>query len=235
MSLIDNTEKIALTSEYPTDKVVRTFKGSFNAATAFDVAGYMKRHVVNHDLTRPFIPRLKWSTDNVNWVDGGYSTRRGDTSYLPTIASTGDDYIHILTGITSGTVYYEITAVWIDDYDGSNPSIEPFHDPASPINFDSRDNLRSIFMQDELSTADANSSGELEVFHNLGYEPDVWVYFESFVGEVWPAYAGGLSNFFLYDFSNQGELDYQIYSDRLFISYSGPAPDRRIFYRIYAK
>lgn len=226
MALIDNIDKVALASKYPTDKIVDVITGSFNASTATDVGSpaYMKRHAEPHNQTRPVFTKLKWSTDNVNWIDGGYSTREGDLDFLPSIAYSDSSNVYVLTGVTTGTVYFEIICFWIDNYDNTDPLVESYFDPTKPLAFDSRLNYHKVFMQNEVT-------GSAVIDHNLGYEPDCWVYFEAFPGQVWPANAGGVNNFFLYDIS-QEELEVEISSSQLILDATGSP---RIFYIIYTE
>lgn len=239
MSLIDNIDRVALASQYPTDKIIKVLSGSFDASAATDVGSpaYMKRHSISHGQSRPVFTRLKWSTDNVNWIDGGYSTREGDTDFLPTIAYSDSTNVYILTGVTTGTLYYEVICFWIDNYDNTNPLVDSYFDTTKPLAFDSRLNYHKIFTQGEEVTSGAISE-DITVNHDLGYEPDCWVYIEAFSGQVWPANAGGLSNFFYYDIDNQAEVTSKVSTSDLILEYTGSATltePRRIFYIIYTE
>jgi len=238
MSLIDNISKVAMTSEYPPDKIVDVVTGSFNTATSERIKDSFGSEVyackrVKHNFTRPVFTKMKWSLDGVTWVDGGLGQLVSDP-LIYGIAPSNSTEVMVLTTLLSGTFYYEIICFWIDDYDGTNPSVEPYNDPTKPINFDSEDEYQKIFLDDV--TTFTSISQTVKIPHDLGYTPDVWVFFESNPGEVWPAIVGGADNVWLYNFSTQGELDYQIYTDRLEltwdagVSFSGSA---RAWYKIY--
>ena len=73
MSLLSNISQVSLASAYPTDKIVDVIPGNFDVGSATFVAGYLKLHSVPHNQTRPVFTRLKWSTDNITWIDGAIS------------------------------------------------------------------------------------------------------------------------------------------------------------------
>ncbi len=238
MSLIDNIDKVAMTSAFPPDKIVDVIPGSFDTATSERVKDSFGSevyaiHRVPHSFTRPVFTKLKWSLDGITWVDGGLGQLESDPFIYGITKSTSSE-VHIVTTLLSGTFYYEVICFWIDDYDNTNPSVEAFNDPTKPFNFDSRDDYQKSYLSDE--TTFTAVSQERTIPHDLGYSPDTWVFFESNPGEVWPAIVGGADNVWLYNFSTQGEIDVQIYTDRLTldwsagVSFSGTA---RAWYRIY--
>jgi len=227
MSLSSNARDVAFFSGYKVDKIVNVFEGSFDAGSATTVGGYLKRHSFPHGYTRPVFTKLIWSTDDVNWVDGGYSYRSGDASFYPSIAYSDASDIFILTGLTSGTVYYKVIATWIHNYDGTDPAIDSFISPNAVTTFDSRLNYQKI-----KETGMVTGTGaDIPIIHDLGYYPNARVYFEAFSGEVWPANAGGASNYFLYDFVNQEELQFHTTTDSLILE-STPS-GRDIWYTVY--
>lgn len=241
MSLIDNASKIAATSLYPTDMIVDVLTGSFltdtspNVLDSFGFAVY-KEHSISHSFTRPVFTKLKWSLDGLNWVDGGLGQLRSDPLIYCQSLSTSSE-VKIYTTLLSGTVYYEIICFWIPDYDATNPSVEPFYDPTKPIMFDSQLNYQKLYLPEDSEHLTFSSTSSRQVIeHNLGYRPNTWVYFESNPGEVWPAMYGGTDNVWLHKYSTQGELGFDVYSDRVVfdwsagVSFSGSA---RAWYRIY--
>ncbi len=240
MPLVNNLNQVALASAYPTDKIVETFSGSFNTATSarqadsdgFDV--YAKLDLP-HGFTRPVFTRMKWSLDGTNWVDGGLGFAQSTPGVFG-IAYSDSTNVTILTTQLSGTFYYEITCFWIDDYDATNPMVEPYADSNKPLAFDSRLNYQKIIKQGELTvsgTADTDS-----VSYSSTTNPNAWVYFESNPGQVWPAILGGAGNAWLYNYTTQGELEYSITPSAINIewtagaSFSGLA---RVWYRVYAE
>lgn len=233
MSLLSNVQNVAYAGRFPTDKIVNVLSGSFDAAAATTVGGYLKRASVSHGYTRPVFTKLKWSTDGTNWVDGGFSYRSGDSNLYPALSYSDATSVYILTGVTAGTVYYEVVCFWIDNYDGTSPLIGRYQSPTKDTVFDSRVNYQKIIDQNVVSFTGASDSETIT--HGLGYYPNARVFYEAFSGEVWPAIAGGISNYFLYDFSNQAQLEYKMSTSALQMDYSGTVSTgtRRAWYRIY--
>ncbi len=239
MSLIDFRDDIRATSLWPTDQIVDVIRGSFDTATAEKVVDPIfgdpiyARKRVEHNFTRPVFCKLKWSLDGINWVDGGLGQLQSDP-LIYGIAWSDSNEVNIFATLVIGTFYYEVTCIWITDYDTSNPLVEPFTDPTKPFVFNSEDNLQKLFMHDDTTFSSTSEAKTIE--HGLRYLPNVWVFFESNPGEVWPAIVGGVENIWLYNYDTQGELDYQIDDTNLYLeweagfSFTGTA---RAWYRIY--
>lgn len=217
------------------DNIVRVYEGSYDAGAQPNYGGYMKSFTFAHGLTRPVQTKLLWSTDNITFIDGGLSYRLGDASYLPAIAISDSTNISIITGVTAGTIYYKVLAFWLPNYDATNPTVPSyFNSPANKyINFNSNNNYQKIWMQGVVTDSGVGST--TDVTHNLGYLPNVRVYFEAFANEVWPANAGGAQNYFLWDATNQAQLDLKIYTDKIALQFIGTVgmPSRKIWYTIY--
>ncbi len=231
MALIDNITSVSLASKYPTDKIVGREVGTFAPASATTV-GSLRRYDIAHSFTRPVFTRLKWSLDGIVWADGGQGKISGDSSLISTMAYSDSSQLHILTGATSGTIHYELLSFWIDDYDTSNPAIPAYSAyTTKPFAFDSRLNYQKIYRQGEVTLTGTTLQ---TITHDLGEVGNVWVYFEALTGEVWPAISGGLNNYFLYDLTNQNELDVRIYPSELYLDpFAGAAGSFRAWYNIY--
>ena len=201
MSLLSNIANVSFASQYPVDKIVNVWEGSFNGTTqttnrTAPFAGSIDIFAIAHGFTRPVFVDLLWSSDNITWEDGGSSS----------IAFSDSTNIYIVAGV-SGTNYYKAIATWIDTYDGTNPLVNSFGASDTTI-FDSRVNYQKIFMQGELTYAAGTfgSSTTVSAVHGLGYIPNGKAFFEPIAGEVWPLNSGGTANPFLYNFSQDEAL-----------------------------
>lgn len=224
---IAEPQNVAFSSFSGIDKVVRTFTGSYNAATDLTSRNYTSGgspltayfYRIPHGLTRPVFCELITSDDGgTYYVDGGNSS--GGIGH---IAFSDSTYIYIFHSIISpgtGTINYKVWCSWIDDYDGTNPSIETISYTDQPIEFDSRENFQKLAMPQQLLTFSAGTFGSTEtqnVIHTLGYTPNTKVFFEAFSGEVWPLNAGGTSNIFRID-DSQDEAYISITSSLVSVS-----------------
>lgn len=233
MSQLDNIDDIALSSAFPTDKIVKVLSGSFNASTSErqkDSSGFeiYSRLRVSHGQHRPVFTRLKWSLDGVNWVDGG-SAQLKSNPLVQCITFSNSDEVVLLSTDLSSVIYYEIICFWIDDYDSTNPMVDSFFGyNTKPLAFDSRLNYQKILKQGELSL-----SGVGSVPHGLGRKPNAWVYFESNNGEVWPAIFGGAGNAWFYNYATQREIEYSISTTDLNLEIIGTTC--RVWYIIYTE
>lgn len=238
MALVNNLDKVAVSSSYPTDKIVKVFSGSFNTATSArqkDEGGfdYAAKLDLPHGYTRPVFTRLKWSRDGVTWLDGGQSILVSEPGVFAITFSDSTNVTILCTAFT-GTLYYEVVCFWIDDYDGTDPLVEPYTDyTAKPFAFDSRLNYQKIIKQGEVTLA--APSGSTIVPHDAGVIPNAWVYFESNPGEVWPVIKGGAGNAWLYNYTTQREIEYSTSAVDLAIALAGGSGNCRVWYRIYAE
>lgn len=233
MSLVDNAQNVAFTTRWPTDKIVGVWEGSYNRATEvvtrtftsggmpYDVFFYR----IPHGFTRPVFCDLLWSTDNVVFSDGGSRALSVD----PSIAFSDSTYIYIYDSqgaASAGTAYYKVIAVWIDEYDGTNPLVQPFVSTTKDILFDTRLNYQKIYQQGVLTF---NSAGIQSVDHELLRRPNFRVYFESFSGEVWPMHNGSL---FTFD-DNQTECKALMFDTGLAVQLISVPSARRAWYKVY--
>ena len=237
MALINNIDKVALASQYPTDKIVNVFAGSFETSTAEwqqDEFGtdYCKKLRIPHNFTRPVFTKLKWSLDGETWVDGGLG-RDFNNPLIQSISYSDSNDVVILTLLTSGVIYYEVICFWIDDYDNTDPLVDSFFDTTKPLAFDSRLNYQKIIKQGEVSLS--APSGSTSISHDAGVIPNAWVYFESNSGQVWPVIQGGIGNPWLYLYSTQREIEYSITASTLDVELIGGTGTCRVWYRIYAE
>lgn len=221
-------------TKYNIDKIVKVWEGSYNrASTTTRTDGFVNTIYVYsfaHGFDRPLFTTLLWSEDNVNWRDGGtYTSGEG------AIAFSSATNISIATTTNSGTLYYKLIGYWIDDYDSSNPSIEPFTNNVDKFLFDSRSNYLKI-AKEGTTTYSAGTFGSTQtvsISHDLGYIPKARAFFEPVANEIWPLNAGGNSNRFLYKIT-QDEAYLQIYNDRVDIKvFRFSNASRGIWYRIY--
>lgn len=226
MSLV-NQSNIAFASQYPTDKIVGVYSGSFDTNTAPTLGGYIAYTTVSHGLTRPVFTKLQTSTDQINWQDAN-SANLYAISY-----STASD-IYILHASSVGVIYYRVIAFWIDDYDTTNPSVPPTVGTQSEIYFDSRLNYQKIAAQGTFTIPAATISTSNTVFHGLGYKPNVRVYNEMKAGEVWLANYAGIGNYWQYDV-DMVETEVEINDNTLVIYSSGgiSSPATRVWYTVY--
>lgn len=227
-------ENIAFDSRKPVDKIVRIITGSYTTADEFTRTGGIfnpKLVKVGHGLNRPVLVDMQYSVDGgVTWKEP--NTEIGTTVY--TMAFSDDLYVYMFSiASTYPTVHYRLYCHWIDDYDNTKPWVETINYSTEPIHFDSRENYQKIYdFNTKIFTASVGTE-TLSVAHDLGYMPNAKAWFQSVTGEVWQLHAGGASNPFLYDFT-QDEMDMSIYSDRVDLrlyNYSGTA--RKAWYKIY--
>jgi len=233
---LTNADVISISTLNPTDKIVKVFTGSFNTATAARQADEFATDIyskvtIPHSFGRPVFTKLRWSKDNVNWVDGGLGQLQSDPLIYCTTYSDSSNIVLLSTDLGTYTLYYQIICFWIDDYDSTNPSIEAFSNANKPLAFDSRLNYQKVHMQGVVSLA--APAATTSIAHGLSYMPNVWVYFESNNGQVWPATLGGIGNPWLYLYSTQRELEYSMSTTALNLEVSGGSGTCRVWYRIY--
>lgn len=230
-----NYNLTSFSDQVPVDKVVRTYIGVFDAATQTTTvtgdAGSFNVYTIPHDLPRPMLLDMQWSLNGTTWYDPGVldSSNRSGLAYC-----TNTD-IKIISPVASGIVYYRVWGLWIDNYDGSDPSVEIESNDDSPLVYDSRYNLQKIYDQNQLSVAAGTlgSTQTITVSHSLNYTPNVKAWFEPFEGQIWPLNSGGLSNPYVIDFA-QDEAYARIYDNKvdfIFVRFSNAS--RRAWYRIY--
>lgn len=227
MTQLDHVDNIASSSAFNSDKIVGIFRDSYLASSATpvgtDVTRY--RHDIPHSFGRPVFCELSWSSDGINYYDGGT-----DNGSQAAIAYSDTTNIHVLTLGNSGTIYYKIIATWIDNFDATNPSIAPVLNTTSNLYFDSRQAIPKVVGAGTTTISGSGSSG---IIHGLTFSPRFKCYFESFANQVWPLIAGGVSDIWLYDFTNQAECSALIDSMEITLDYVGPVSSRKLWYRMY--
>ena len=196
--------KVRYYSGAPLDKIVRVYTGFYSAGNLVARVGSIGTvyvHRIAHGLGRPVFCDLLWSTDNVNWYDNGTYNIGG--SIQGHIAFSDSTYVYIFHdyATTATPIYYKVYCSWIDDYDGTNPSIEVQNNGDTPVQYDSRLNYQKIYTVDEKSipAGTFGSSYSTSTLHDIGTTVNAKGYFQPFAGEVWPVNGGGASNIFLYD------------------------------------
>lgn len=229
VSLVD-IPNIAFASSLATDKIVGVYSGSFNTDTApqFGSPGYIAYTSFPHTFTRPVFTKLQTSTDQTNWKDE-------NTSTVFAISYSTSSQIFVLHMPGNGVIYYRVIAFWIDDYDGTNPSVPPTVGSKSNIYFDSRLNYQKVAQSGVLTIPAGTLNQTDTIIHSLGYEPNVRVFAEAYPGEVWPATYGGLSfNYWDYTFTML-QVEVEIYNNTLVLKSGGAVstPASRVWYRIY--
>jgi hypothetical protein len=235
MSLISNISDVSFASEYPVDKIVAVYEGSYNKATQTTTRsepfiGTIYTYAIPHGFTRPVFTNLIWSQDGTNWLDGG-ATLSGNSS----IAFSDSTNVYIATTSNSGTQHYKIILYWIDNYDTTDPLVEPFTTGENKPVFDSRVNFQKVVEEGETSYSPGTfgSATTVTVPHTLGYTPNAKAFFEPISGEVWPLNAGGQSNPFLYS-ATQDEGFMRIHTNRVDITVNRFSnATRKIWYKIY--
>lgn len=232
MSLIDNAANVAFAvPRFNTDKIVGVWEGSFNRATdVVEVVGdagsiYVYRRA--HGFTRPVFADLLWKIGG-GWTDGGCADSAGDVS----IAYADSTYVYVVSSVFApavGTMQYKVIGSWIDSYDNTDPLVDAFHASTKATLFDSRENYQKIYDQDVLSFTVAETQ---TVTHSLSYRANFRVFFEAITGEVWPMYAGGASNPFLYD-NGLTECRARMKVNTLEVELESVASTKRAWYKIY--
>lgn len=194
MSLASNYQSVNFATEFAVDKIVGIYTGSFNAATQTTVlGGFLYQYAIPQTFTRPVFCELLWSLDGSTYADGGSGQLSGQLS----IAYSDATNIYVTTTQSTGIVYYKIIATWIDNYDTTNPAIDPVLNTTQNFYFDTAYNYQKLYKQGTGSVS--GTSGTVSYLYDLGYTPNFKVFFESIPGQVWPSITGGTANVFLYD------------------------------------
>lgn len=225
MSLQSNAinGNVTFASEFPVDKIVSVFQGVINVATQMQPIGGLgspNSFKIPHGYTRPVYTQIVSSPDNATFFDGGDYT----------IAYSDNTYVYILANQTTGSIYYRLICSWIDNFDTSNPIVNVSLNYNTNVLFDSRTNYQKIALQGSVFMAQNTS---VSIPHHLGNTPNAKVFFEAFVGQIWPANSGGTGNPWLYDFTNQAELYFTTDSANLNIFLNGGNSSRNVYYRVF--
>lgn len=249
MGLADNLDKVAYNTVYPTDKIVFTESGSFLHTTdtqtrTYDNFGFpfdVERYRIRHGFDRPVFVECLWSRNSGTQYQPAGGNSDGSSNYVIAYSDSTYVYIECSGGITSGQrVYYQLICSWIQEYDTTNPSVEPFTNLPTTYTqvFNSRSVIPSIVKEGvlQLSTTSGTFTNVLgTIAHNLGYTPSPKVYFEAFDGEVWPMNYGGNQNPYLID-TDQAECNCFVDDTTLTINAiikSGNGV-RNFWYKLYA-
>lgn len=231
MFLTSRAADVASFTSFNADKIVGVWEGSFNRAT--DVithtgdSGDIYLYRIPHGFTRPVFTDLLWKLGSA-WADGGSLDGASEIS----IAFSDSTYVYIVSSVFApavGTMQYKVIGTWIDSYDNTNPLVEPFLGSNKSTLFDSRDNYQKIYDQNVLSFA---ADGTQPVTHTLGYRANFRVFHEAITGEVWPMFAGGGSNPFLYD-SSFTDCRARMSTTALAVQLENVASTKRAWYKIY--
>jgi hypothetical protein len=228
MSQVTHASDIGFSTAFAVDKIVGIYTGRYTSGTdTTTLGGFIYRYAIPHSFTRPVFCELLWSTDGVNYLDGGSSSG---------IATSDLSNIYVLTTQPTGTIYYKIICTWIDNYDNTNPSITPVLNTTNDVYFDSRYNYQKIYVTNVTTVSGGVVDATKNIAHPLGYAPNSKVFIESLPGEVWPAGQYGSSNGFSYAPDYQYEALTLITNSQLQVTYhtgiSGAAT-ARIWYKIY--
>lgn len=238
MSQISNVSKINFSTAFETDKTCAILIGSY-AANSYDdiLGGILYRKKISHQFTRPVLCDGIFSSDGSTYVPNGQNS--------PTVTSnvySDSSFIYMLSTHNTGTIYYKIVCTWIDNYDNTNPLITPvIQVPAGPhplVTFDSRQNYQKLLINQPytLNNPGAGFTGTKPIAHNLGYDPNYRLYFESLPNQIWPAISGGVQDIWLYDAAHQFEISGVIDSTNLNLTFNGgisSASTFRAFVKIY--
>lgn len=229
--------KANYTTQYTVDKIVNVIQGSYTSSalvtethTLSGIGTTIYFFRVPHGFNRPVFCDLLTSTDNATFSDDGVSGGK--------IAISDSTYVYILDGIgapSGGTTYYKIICTWIDNYDTTNPTIQPFQSPYKNTQFDSRNNYQKIYLQDVIrfSGGTFGATETATVNHNLGYTPNYKVWFEGLSGKVMPINFGGATNAFNFD-DAQNECDSKMDSTKLSLQTSDfSGASFKAWYKIY--
>lgn len=201
----DINSKVRYYSGASLDKVVRVFTGTYSSGDLIARVGslgtiYVYR--IAHGLSRPVFCDLLWSTNSgATWYDNGSYTIGGTPDGK--LAFSDSTYIYIFHGYaTTGTpVDYKVYCTWIDDYDGTNPSVTTQSYTDNQVQYDARLNYQKLYTLTPLTipAGTFGSTNTQSVIHDVAQVINAKAWFEPFSGEVWPVVAGGASNLFYYD------------------------------------
>jgi hypothetical protein len=225
MSLTSNARDVAFTTEWPSDKIVGVYEGSFNIATDVTTItadlGSIYVYRIPHGFSRPVFCDLLWKTTG-SWNDAGDGS----------IAYSDATYIYIVGAVFvpgAGTMQYKVIATWIDSYDNTNPLVPSFISSTKSKLFDTSDNYQKIYDQNVLSFG---SSSTQIVSHSLGYRPNFRVFYEALPGQVWPMFAGGVANPYLYN-SAMVEAHGRMKTTGLEVELDSVTVPTRAWYKVY--
>lgn len=227
MSQIDHASDIAFSTQFAADKIVGVYTGSYDSAAQTTIlGGFIYSFAIPHSFTRPVFCELLWSTDGVNYKDGGGSGG---------IAISDSSNVYIMTTLPAGTIHYKVICSWIDDYDATNPLITPVLNTTSNEYFDSRFNYQKTYLNSSYTASPSVGGTTTPIDHNLGYAPNAKVFIEALPGQVWPAGLLGVGNPFSYDPAIQYEAVAVITNTQLQITHSSgaSAASARIWYKVY--
>lgn len=110
MPLSDNIGKVAFTTKYAADKVVRTYTGSVSAPAGNST------HTVDHDLGRAVLSESLFSIDNSLFYPVGIMiipNLSNIMNYVITAVSVSSTQIKMYIECDSSrTVYYKVMLIW---------------------------------------------------------------------------------------------------------------------------
>jgi len=230
-----HASNINFSTAFEVDKICSILSNTFTAA-AYNIGGFAYQYTIPHNLTRPAFCDALFSANGTTFVPNG----QNDTSFAYECYSDSSNF-YLLTTANSGTIYYKLVSTWIDNFDATNPLITPVFNATLPsvnntVNFDSRKNYQKVFKQNmvTLSNPGVGNTGTFTFNHNLGYNPNYKIFFESQAGQVWPLFGNGNSTW-LYN-GTQYYCTATVNSNALTIQYTPGATSAstfRLWYRVY--
>lgn len=188
---------LSLYSAYATDKIVYVKEDYVDPSTLPLFASLYPMLTLPHTFGRPVFTKMQWSLDGIRWIDDNLffieSTGFNNSTVISFSTSTT---INLLLVVPS-PIYYRVIGFWIDDYDGTNPDVQPMVGGVAPLYFDSRLNYRKIIRQEYNLSTGGNVTDVFRFDHDQPIPPVVKGYFEMNPGEIWPANWGGVQNTWL--------------------------------------
>jgi hypothetical protein len=246
-----NTDKLSYNSVLGTDKIVKTYTGSFVFTTdtitrSYTLAGSPNNQKVYrfaHGFTRPGFVDLQWSVDGISYWQGGGTP---DTSTNFAIGYSDSTYIYIMPNqayFPGDRIYYKILFSWLDDFDTTDPVIAALETrPADYTQtFNSRVLAPTIIDSDVLSLSTASVFLDdvvqtVALPTGIAYAPFMKVYIEAFPGEVWPLNYGGTGNVYLVDDSQvEGQAFTSPTQFIVDLSMKASNGTRRVWYNLYGR
>jgi hypothetical protein len=227
---------IAYSNAFSIDKICGIKSNTFTA-DAWNVGGYLYQYTIPHNLTRPAFCDALFSTSNSTYIPNG----QADAVNSYNCYSDANNF-YLLTTADSGLIYYKLVSTWIDNFDATNPLIDPVFNTtlvtSNSTYFDSRANYQKVYKQNvvTLTNPGAGNTGTYTIPHPLGYVPNYKIFFESLPGQVWPSISGGASDIWLYNVANQYECYGVMTNAGLTLTYNGgsaSAANFRVWWRIY--
>lgn len=206
-----NARNMLFTTKYPPDKIVGdTLTGSFEAAaSSFAGLGFRTHRAIPHTFGVPVFLQMSYSLDGgATWQDQHVPVPDLSTPSSPVFQtvevgcySTNTDIVMVASNYTTSTetISFRIVPIWNDR---QSQVIVVNRSQSANFIFSTQYSLPKIYLDDQDTLAVAVSSGgpppspsDLPLAtHDLGFVPNVRVWYEPVSGELWPLSPNQYSN-----------------------------------------